>query len=185
MSLDYGKVPKTLKLSTITPIPKVINANKASDLRPINTLPLIVKLLEMTVYNQLLKPNEIIKNQSSVRKKHSCESALQLSLCKFKKEFDNDTYLVVAFLVLKRAFETVDRGLLLTILKGYGNNGKVSEWFVNYLKDRKQKLRVREALSGECNTFYGVPQDSVIGPLLFVLYFFYINLQVDRECIHF
>ena len=95
-SLETAKIPDLLKISTVVPIPKILNTNNSSEFRPINTLPPLEKILEIAVYNQLLehidKNGILMANQSGFRQKHSCESSLQFALCKFKTEVDNKAY---------------------------------------------------------------------------------------------
>lgn len=173
-SLDKGEFPDALKTSTIIPIPKIANTSEAEEFRPINTLPTFEKLIERAVYEQLVeyfdKNKLLFTNQSGFRKNHSCESALQLTVTKFKREIDGGRYVVAVFLDLKRAFETIDRNILLTKLRCYGIGGNVIKWFESYLTDRKQKVKYNNVLSDEVSSEFGVPQGSVLGPLLFLIY---------------
>ena len=141
-SLDSGKFPDELKTSTVVPIEKINNTNKSWEFRPINTLPSPEKLLEIVVYNQLMdyfnNNNLLLVNQSGFRAKHSCESALQLTITEWKYELDKGNYTVAVFLDLKRAFETIDRTILIRKLVMFGIQGKVLNWLKDYLTDRKQ-----------------------------------------------
>ncbi|XP_072383868.1 uncharacterized protein [Diabrotica undecimpunctata] len=161
-SLRSSKIPDLLKISTVVPIPKVNNTIKADEFRPINILLPIKKLLELVVYDQVMDhidKNEILMNtQSGFRIKYSCETALQLSLFKFRSELDNNNDVVVVFLDLKRAFETIDRNILLTKLEGYGIGGNVLEWFKDYLLNRKQQVRIDDITSSAISVNIGVPQ---------------------------
>ena len=173
-SLDNGLVPDNWKISTIIPIEKVQNTKKASDFRPINTLPIFEKTLEIVVKEQLvqyLDNNKIlIDEQSGFRRKHSCETAIQLVLNDWKTSIDNRKLVGILFLDLKRAFETIDRNILLIKLSKYGISGVVLKWFKSYLTNRKQRVKYNKEFSDEINIDYGVPQGSVLGPILFIIY---------------
>ena len=173
-SLESGEVPHSLKVATVIPIGKVPKTIKAEECRPINILPAFEKILEKTVYLQILefiKNKHILDNfQSGFRENFGCESALQYVINEWKEANDKERMTGVVFLDLKRAFETVDRELLLYKLGKFGFGGKVLKWFRCYLDERKQKVKCVNVKSGEKAINVGVPQGSILGPILFILY---------------
>lgn len=173
-SIGYGEVPDNLKVTTILPIPKINNTNKAEEFRPINIPLAIDKVIERAVYKQVasyFEENKLLYNmQSGFRPNHSCETALQAVITSWKEVIDDGQIVLAVFIDLRRAFETVDREILLEKLIAYGIGGKVLEWFQSFLENRKQKVRVNDVISNEILNNYGVPQGSVLGPLLFLVY---------------
>lgn len=174
MSLKTGKFPQKLKCSVITPVPKVKNTRSCMEMRPINVLIDLEKLLEVIVYEQIIEyieENKILNiYQAGFRKQYSTETALQLVLEDWKRSLKDGDYIIGVFLDLKRAFETIDRERLLMKLKAYGITGVVLEWFKNYLKNRVQKTKINDCVSDSCDINIGVPQGSILGPFLFILY---------------
>ncbi|XP_044597213.1 uncharacterized protein LOC123273807 [Cotesia glomerata] len=128
-SLENGIVPDNLKVSKIVPIQKIKESIKITDFRPINTLPVIEQVLESIVKSQLDKffdNNKILnEEQSGFRKEHSCETAIQCSLIDWRQDIDNGLCVGVVFIDFARAFETISRIKLLSILSKLGIAGTV------------------------------------------------------------
>lgn len=172
-SVKEGICPEEWKISTIIPIPKIEKLKKASEYRPINILPIYEKVLELVVKEQIERylnnSNIITEHQSGFRKNHSCETAIQTVIDDWKVLISEGEIIGVIFLDLKRAFETVDRDRLLGKLYQYGIRGMVLEWLKSYLSNRMQKVRFNNQWSKKMMTKYGVPQGSVLGPLLLLM----------------
>lgn len=132
------------------------------------------KLLESIVKEQLIEyieTNEILSVfQSGYRKLHSCETSLNLVISKWKELRDKNYDIICVFLDLKRAFETIDIKQLLQKLKGFGLKNKTFKWFESYLTGRTQRTKVNGILSNTISNELGVPQGSIIGALVFILY---------------
>lgn len=185
-SLRQKMMPKILKTSTVVPIPKVKGSNKCSDQRPVNNLQLTEKVIESVVYTTLLgyiKDNDFMtESQSGFREQHSTETALQLVIDDWLRARDRDEGIVAVFLDYRRAFETINRNLLLQKLqKLYRIGGDVYQWLENYLEERHQRVKFNNVVSEERVVKWGVPQGSKLGPLLFILY---VNdlPQVLKKC---
>lgn len=173
-SFDSGIVPSCWKISTIIPVAKVKNTMKPDELRPINTLPIDEKIMETVVKKQLVNyldnHNIIIPEQSGFRKSHSCETALNMVIAEWKEAVADKKVVVSCFLDLKRAFETIDRNELLKIMDKIGIKGKALEWFRSYLSNRKQRTVIGDAVSSVVDVNIGLPQGSVLAPILFIIY---------------
>lgn len=173
-SLTTGQVPSELKCSLIVPIPKVSNPKKPEQCRPINLLPVIEKIIEILVCEQLydyFNKNKILySGQSGFRHQHSCETSLQLVCSKWRRDIDKGNIVLSVFIDLQRAFETIDRKALLKKCAIYGVKNEVLTWLENYLSDRYHRTKFNSVLSDRVKSDYGVPQGSVLGPLLFIIY---------------
>lgn len=173
-SLSKGIVPNYCKISTVTPIQKVKGSLDVNDLRPINTLCVIGQVLERVVKDQLLEYFELnnlfASQQSGFRKVHSCETSITDVLSEWKDAVDNNLVVVAVFIDLKRAFETVDRQLLLHKLSLYGCDETVISWFTSYLTERCQQTRFGSAISDLLSILIGVSQGSVLSCILFIIF---------------
>ena len=173
-SLITGVITNSLKIALITPVYKGNDQFKFQNYRPISVLPCFSKLLEKVMYNRLIKfieINKILSNQQyGFRKKRSTEHAIIEIIDKISKRIDEGNYTIGIFLHLSKAFDTVNHKILLEKLQHYGIRGICHKWFENYLTERKQIIKYKNEKSKEMTITTGVPQGSILGPLLFLLY---------------
>lgn len=130
--------------------------------------------MEKIVQNQLNKYfekyNLLYETQSGFRKNHSCESLLNLVVSQWKMEIARKNCIIAVFIDLKRAFETVNRDILMQKLEKYGVKDIELKWFQSYLSNRTQKTKCGNFISKPININVGVPQGAVLGTLLFLVY---------------
>ena len=173
-SLQSGDIPPEWKTARVTPIYKDGSLTDVSNYRPISVLPVTMKVLERTVHYQfyefLTLNNLITPHQSGFRKSHSTTTALSHFLDKIHHDMDNGRCCGVLFLDLKKAFDTVNHDILLQKLEGFGVEGTERLWFHSYLTNRMQRTIIDGSLSDPRTLTCGVPQGSILGPLLFILY---------------
>ena len=142
--------------------------------RPISVLPVASKLLERAVHQQLyqyLTEHQLLSAyQCGFRKNHSTESAAISFTDSIRRGMDQGLLTGSVFIDLRKAFDTVDHYILLRKLGNYGIYDRELAWFANYLKDRSQVVCYGNELSNPCSIISGVPQGSILGPLLFILF---------------
>ncbi len=176
-SMADGVVPAAFKTAYITPLLKKpdLDAADVRSYRPISNLSVISKLTERRVARRLLAyltSNKLLPCfQSAYRPYHSTETAVLKVLDDILTAIDNGDLAGLALLDLSAAFDTVDHDVLLRRLQiSYGIGGAVLDWFRSYLADRRQYVRLRTGRSSTSSVSCGVPQGSVLGPILFILY---------------
>lgn len=176
-SLLSGKFPRALKTAVIKPLLKKpsLDASVISNYRPISNLTFLSKIIERVVYQQihsLLTQNNLFNTfQSGFRPHHSTETALIKVVNDILLNTDSSKTSVLVLLDLSAAFDTVDHNLLLDRLeKWVGLSGTVLNWFRSYLEDRDFFVSLSSHESERTKMTCGVPQGSILGPLLFNIY---------------
>ena len=176
-SLRTGVFPTAFKTAVVRPSLKKHNLDSDifGNYRPISNLTYISKLLEKVVHSQLVGflDNEKLFSefQSGYRKSHSCETAVLKIHNDLLIMMDKRDNAVLLLLDLSAAFDTINHSLLLKKLKDmYGITGTVLQWLKSYLENRKFKVIINQSSSSDCLLEIGVPQGSILGPLLFILY---------------
>ena len=174
LSFSSGVFPCVLKCSVITPVFKGGNPCDPQNYRPISILPVFSKLLERCIYNRIYKfiiNFEIISPcQHGFLKGFSTESAI-LSLLNFLHDTINNREVSLnIFIDFKKAFDTVNHRILFRKLERYGIRGLPLRLIESYFSDRCQRVRIGGGLSSSTTPSIGVPQGSILGPLLFLLY---------------
>ena len=174
LSISTGKCPDSLKIAKVIPVFKKDDSSLLTNYRPISILPSISKILEKIIYRRIyifLQVNSIlIPNQYGFRKKYSTDFAIVSLLNKITECFANKEHLIGIFMDLSKAFDTIDHDILLYKLERYGIRGVALAWIRDYLLSRKQYVMFQSSESPRSNITCGVPQGSILGPLLFLIY---------------
>ena len=176
-SLINGIFPEALKHAVVSPIIKDENGDREDfkNYRPISNTPILAKIIEKTILVQLSKylsdSQLYIESQSAYRKEHSCETAVLKIVNDIQSEIDDNNMVILLMLDLSAAFDTIDQDILLSKLnKKYKIKGNALKLITSYLKKRTYAVHINEQWSSTHNLTYGVPQGSILGPMLFSLY---------------
>lgn len=176
-SLSTGTVPDSFKSAIVRPLLKKHNLdpNELKNYRPVSNLSFLSKLLEKIVLNQLnthLSSNNLLNPfQSAYRQHHSTETALLHILNDLLLATDSGKVSLLTLLDLSAAFDTIDHSILLSRLQhSFGISSTALSWFSSYLSFRNQTVLINNISSDPVQLTCGVPQGSVLGPVLFTLY---------------
>ena len=173
MFVQEGNFPSKLKEAKVIPVYKSDDETEPGDYRPISLLSVFNLLFEKLMYHRLKSfldnNNVLFKAQYGFREKHSTQQAILDTVNIIQNNMDLKLFTCGIFIDLKKAFDTVDRAILLQKLDHYGIRGIINDWFSSYLLGRSQVTEVDTYLSSKSQISCGVPQGSVLGPLLFLI----------------
>ena len=188
LSFNQGVFPNLLKIANVIPIHKKGDKLDCNNYRPISLLSNISKIFEKCMHTRLtnfLHVNKLFfSHQFGFRNGYSTNHALTSLTEMIRKALDENKFVCGVFIDLQKAFDSVDHVILLSKLNHYGVKGASYQWFKSYLTGKQQYTTIAHLKSDLRSINYGVPQGSVLGPVLFLLYVNDLNQAIVHSKIH-
>ena len=173
-SLEIGQYPDILKMARVVPVHKKESKLNIENYRPISLLSNINKIFEKTmclrIRNHFERNNLLYSFQFGFRQNHSTNHAVLMMVQKIQEQIKRNNIAIGVFIDLQKAFDTVNHDILLNKLDSYGICGISKKWLKSYLTNRQQFVSINGQDSDNEFILHGVPQGSVLGPLLFTIY---------------
>ena len=173
-SLESGTIPDEWKTAEVTAIFKKGSKSDPGNYRPVSLTCVLCKILESIirdiVVNHFTENSLYAKCQHGFRKKRSCITQLLEVMEDFTLYMQSKNSFDIVYLDFRKAFDTVPHQRLLTKLKAYGITGKLHTWIENFLIGRSQKVKINSYLSAKTDVHSGIPQGSILGPILFTIF---------------
>ena len=174
LSISQSHVPQDLKIARVIPLYKKGSKLDTGNYRPVSILCSTSKIIERLIYEQISKylneHNLLFEFQSGFRTSHSTDTCLLYLNDYIKHEVDAGKYCGMVMLDLQKAFDTVNHSILLDKLRAIGFDDTSLGWMSSYLEGREQMVDINGTMSSPLPVNCGVPQGSILGPLLFLLY---------------
>ncbi len=181
------EIPYQWKLANVTPVFKKGDENDPNNHRPISVLPAIGKLFEKALHHQIyafLERNQLLfKNQCGYRSGYSTEDAIIKLTQDLSTALNNNEHSAVVFLDLTKAFDCVQHDILLEKLARMGFGKHSVSLLANYVSSRKQRVKINDTYSDWSEIKNGVPQGSLLGPLLFLIYVNAISDDIEKSTV--
>ena len=173
-SLEVGELPCEWKTANVSPIFKKGKKSDPLNYRPISLTSVPCKVMEKVIRDEIMEHleqnNLLSKHQHGFRSNRSCLTQLLEYFSEIHKSLDDSDPIDAIYLDCKKAFDTVPHKRLIAKLRAYGISGKILKWIESFLKNRTQKVVISGVHSDSLPIWSGVPQGSVLGPLLFLIY---------------
>ena len=184
--IETGKFPSSLKLARVTPVHKKNDTMCKENYRPVSILPAISKVFERTISEQLEEYFDHVFNPllSAYRRGYSCQSTLLAMIERWRRALDENEIAAAILMDLSKAFDCVNPVLLTEKLKAYGLDNKAVKLIECYMTNRKQCVRVTNSHSSFCDIIKGVPQGSILGPVIFNIYLNDIFLFTENATLY-